>query len=168
MLRTTILTSWLMLALLPANAQTSATAITAPIDWMPFEDALKAASMSGRIMLVDVFAPSCPWCAKLQREVYTVDSIQTYLKANFEIARLNIEEAEDVIEFKGYKLNSAELAAGFGAEATPTTVFLDAKGTYITRLPGFVEAGEFIHILRYIGSGAYNVEPYKDFRERQD
>jgi thioredoxin-related protein len=59
------------------------------------------------------------------------------------------------------------LSSGLGAEATPTTVFLDANGDYITRLPGFVDAGEFLHILRYIGSKSFKVESYKDFRSRQ-
>ena len=111
-----------------------------------------------------MYASWCPWCAKLQSEVYTRADIQEYLSEYFEIARLNIEEAGDAIHFKGFTLNSAELAAGLGAEATPTTVFLTPNGDYITRVPGFVEADEFARVLKYIGSGAYREESYKAYR----
>ena len=137
---------------------------TPAVNWLSFQEAIDAASVSGRTILVDVYAPWCPWCAKLQSEVYTRADIREYLNEHFEIARLNIEESEDVIEFKGYSLTSAELAAGLGAEATPTTVFLSAKGEYITRVPGFVDGDEFTRMLRYIGSGAYRKESYQAYR----
>ena len=143
-----------------ANLQSSST-------WLTFQEAIDAAKLSERPILIDVYAPWCPWCAKLQTEVYPSEEIRLYIEENFEIARLNIEDKEHVIEFKGYTLTAAELASGLGAEATPTTVFLSAEGEYITRLPGYVEADEFIHVLKYIGSGAYQSEPFKEFRDRQ-
>lgn len=138
-----------------------------PLNWLTFSEATSAAAVSGRTILVDVFAPWCPWCQRLQSEVYTRPDIRTYLNKHFEIARLNIDELDDVIEFKGYSLTSAELAAGLGAEATPTTVFLSSEGDYITRVPGFVEADEFVNILRYIGSGAFRQESYEAYRTGQ-
>ena len=138
-----------------------------PIEWLRFQDALSAASVSGRTILVDVYAPWCPWCQKLQSEVYTDPEIRAYLSEHFEIARLNIDEEEDIIEFKGFTLTPAELAAGLGAEATPTTVFLDADGEYITRLPGFVDADEFKNVLKYIGSGVFRQKSYEAFRAGQ-
>ena len=145
-------------------AQPASQASAPAIDWMTFQEALNAAEVSGRPLLVDVYAPWCPWCAKLQAEVYTRADVREYLGEHFEIARLNIDEEEDVIEFKGYTLTSAELAAGLGAEATPTTVFLSSTGDYITRVPGFVDAEEFVKVLRYLGSGAYRKQSYQAFR----
>ena len=136
-------------------------------NWLSFSEALAAAKVSGRPILVDVFAPWCPWCQRLQSEVYPDDKIKAYLEKNFEIARLDIEDKESTIEFKGYSLTAAELASGLGAEATPTTVFLAANGDYITRLPGFIEADEFIHVLKYIGSGAFESQPFKEYRAGQ-
>ena len=135
-------------------------------DWLTFSEALNAAEVSGRTVLVDVYAPWCPWCAKLQTEVYADPAILSYLKENFETARLNIEEKEEVIQFKGFELTSPELAAGLGAEATPTVVFLSSAGEYITRVPGFVEAEEFMHVLRYISTGSYQIESFQDYKLR--
>ncbi len=167
MLRITLFVCCLFISILPATAQRSKTLVEAPINWLTFEQALNKASGNGRPVLVDVYAVWCSWCAKSQTEVYTVETIQDYLAANFEISRLDIEKSDDAVSFKGFTLTSAELAAGLGAEATPTTVFLDSDGGYITRLPGYVDAEEFMHILRFIGSEAYRIESFKDFRARQ-
>ena len=136
------------------------------LNWLDFGEALKAAETSGRAVMVDVYAPWCPWCQRLQKEVYEVDEIQAYLNENFETVRLDIDDAEKVIQFKGYELSAPELASGLGAEGTPTIVFLSSTGDYITRVPGFIEATEFIHVLRYINTGAFQKESFQDYRKR--
>ena len=167
MLRTVQLTVLLTLLFsIDSLAQTTPVSQT-DVKWLSFQEALDAAQVSGRPILVDVFAPWCPWCQKLQTEVYPDAEIQKYLEKNFEIARLDIEDKENTIEFKGYTLSAAELASGLGAEATPTTVFLASNGDYITRLPGYVEADEFIHVLKYIGSGSFKSQPFQEYRSSQ-
>lgn len=167
MLRTVLFAALLPL-LLCADIHAQDTNDQASVSWLSFQEALVAAEASGRPILVDVFAPWCPWCQKLQTEVYPDAEIQKYIEKNFEIARLDIEDKEGSIEFKGYTLTAAELASGLGAEATPTTVFLASNGDYITRLPGYVEADEFIHVLKYIGSGAFKSQAFQEFRASQD
>ncbi len=133
---------------------------------MDFGEALQAAEVSGKTVIVDVYAPWCPWCAKLQSEVYSQATVRTYLNDHFETARLNIDNKDDVIPFKGFELSSSELASGLGAEATPTIVFLTATGDYITRVPGFIEADEFMYVLRYISTGSFRIESFQDFRSK--
>ncbi len=81
------------------------------------------------------------------------------------VARLNIDAMDDVVHFKGYELSSAELAMGLGASGTPTTVFLDAHGDYITRLPGFVGPEEFLTVLRFIATEKYLKMTFEEFAE---
>ncbi|MEZ4700640.1 MAG: thioredoxin fold domain-containing protein [Rhodothermales bacterium] len=138
-----------------------------PVTWIEFQDALIAADTLGKALLVDVYATWCPWCAKMQDSVYTQDRIRSYVAEHFVTARLNVEKEDDQINFKGYTLNSAELASGFGAEATPTTVFLTSTGDYITRLPGYLDADGFMHVLRYIGTEAYKHKSFQDFVDEE-
>ncbi len=146
------------------QVQQTRSADLAPLDWLTFDEALTAAEVSGRTVLVDVYAPWCPWCAKLQTEVYAKSHVRDYLNSNFETARLNIDDEENVISFKGFELSSSELASGLGADGTPTVVFLSSKGDYITRVPGFLEADEFMQVLKYIGTGAFHHESFQDYR----
>ncbi|MEM8484186.1 MAG: thioredoxin fold domain-containing protein [Bacteroidota bacterium] len=139
---------------------------TQPLEWQDFGEALEAAEVSGRALMVDVYAPWCPWCQRLQKEVYAKDDVRAYLNKNFETVRLDIDDADKVIHFKGYELSASELAAGLGAEGTPTIVFLSSTGDYITRVPGFIEAPDFMHVLHYINTGAFQTESFQDYRKR--
>ncbi len=145
---------------LPAAAQSET---RKPPAWKTFSEA--TAGTSGKKILLDVYAPWCGWCRKMQAEVYTEPALQEYLHAHFEIARVDLSVDDDTLRYLGYTVSSAELAAGLGATATPTTVFLEPDGAYITRLPGFHEAGDFLQVLRFIATNAYRTQTFEDYRK---
>ena len=150
----------------PARSGNAATARrdSTRLKWHPsIESALTAAAASGKKVLVDVYAPWCPWCLRLQRDVYTDDRIVEIVQAHFEITRLNGEVLDDTVRFKGYTLSSRMLAGALGTQGYPTTAFLDATGRKITHLPGFAEAGEFGRVLRYVGTDAYLTQTFEQF-----
>ncbi len=148
----------------PAAAEPDASVAAEGINWLPsFNEALEVSKASGKKLIVDIYAPWCPWCRRLQREVYTSDAVRTYVNEHFEIVRLNGEVQDDTNTFMEYTLSSAELAQALGATGYPTTVFLGADGSYVTRLPGFAAADDFIYILRYIATDAYLDKSFDDF-----
>ncbi len=137
------------------------------VEWPTFEEALVAASESGRIILIDVFSPTCPWCRKMQHEVYTDKKLQQYLYATFELGRIDITINTDTVSYKDYRLSSAHLGAGFGATGTPTTIFLESTGDYITRLPGFHALDEFFDVLKFVGSESFREMSFEEFMEER-
>ena len=155
----------LLLASVPCLAQPRADTTAAPAgpDWQPFDEALADAREHGSAILIDVYAPWCGWCRKMQREVYTDEHVLSLLDASFEATRLNVDDTQSTLSFRGMHLSPQELGNAFGATGTPTTVFLNADGLYITRLPGFVDAATFRQILSYIGSGAYRDQTLEEF-----
>ena len=153
----------------PAMAQTPAETsgdipeLAPKLDWPSFPDALEAAQESQRLMIVDVWSRTCGWCRKQQTEVYTQPDLQAYILDTFELGRLDIDQDSDTLSYRGYTLSSQMLSAGFGATSTPTTIFLDPDGTYITRLVGFHAYEDFFGVLRYIGSEAFREMSFEDF-----
>ncbi len=131
-----------------------------PIEWPTFDHAVSAADKSGKRILVDIYAPWCGWCRKMQADVYTNETLVQFVRENFEIGRLNLDDGETVHDFLDWQLTSQELGAALGAAGTPTTVFLEPDGTYIDRVPGYATLEAFGEIVRFIASGAYqNVPP---------
>ena len=138
------------------------------VDWLPFENAVDGADDSGKKVLVDIFSPSCSWCRKMQQEAYTDSTILRYLNTHFETARLDIEVLDDSLSYKDLELSSGQLAYGFGASGTPTTVFLMPNGDYITRLPGYAPTEEFLKVLKYIATDAFLNMSFTDFAATLD
>ncbi len=137
-----------------AHAQDASVAAEG-LDWKAFEEAVAEAEAQDKKLIVDVYAAWCPWCRRLQREVYAHDEVQAYIRGRFVVTRLDAENTADSLRFRDYTLTPSEMAAGLGASGFPTTVFLDEAGQYITRLPGFITAPDFLDVLHYIGSEAF-------------
>lgn len=154
---------WLGVAAPLSIQAQSATEPAEGIEWRSFQDGLSSSKATSTKLLVDVYAPWCGWCSRLQADVYSTNEVRTYVNEHFTVARLNIDEMDDTLSFKGYTLSSAELAMGLGASGTPTTVFLDADGDYITRLPGYLGPEDFLTVLRFIATDAYVNQSFEEF-----
>lgn len=156
----------LLLALVGTARAQDASVAAEGVEWKPFMEAVSLAGQENKKVIVDIYAAWCPWCRRLQREVYTDAAVQERLSEDFIATRLDGENQEDSLQFREYTLTPSELALGFGMQGYPTTVFLDSEGQYITRLPGFVDAGEFTKILSYVGSDAFREISYQDYLEQ--
>ena len=157
----------LLLFALPAAAQ-SVDASLVPDDapeWKAMETAIEDAQTSGKTLVLHGYAAWCGWCARLDQDVYTDDTVQAYFAEHFEGVRVDIESAETV-EFYDYRLPTGWLASGIGITSTPTTVFVDGEtGQLITRLPGYADAETFLLALRFVHEKAYETMSFQAFRD---
>lgn len=153
-----LLLGLLGLALLPGSSQ-------AQMEVPPhsFEQALDKAQAEDRPILVEIYAPWCPWCQRMQDEVYADSTVQSYLSSEFLYVRLNSDADEGTHQFRSRTLSTSELASTLGAQGVPTTVFLTADGTPIGRQPGFIDRSTFLRLIRYVGSDAYRNQSFDTF-----
>lgn len=115
-------------------------------------------------ILLEVYAPWCPYCQKMQETVYADSTVRATLDRQFTYARLNRDTTAGSHQFNGRSLSSKQLGMALGARGVPTTVFLKADGTPIASQPGYIKRPIFLQMLRYVGSGAYESKSFKAFR----
>lgn len=121
-------------------------------EWKGWNAGLAAAASSGRPVVVDVYTDWCRWCRQMDREVYGRADIARYLDEKFVTIRLNAESAEPVA-YRGRNLTARSLALSFDVSGYPTTIFLTSDGDHLVNVPGYVEPGRFLLLLRYVGDG---------------
>jgi len=132
-----------------------------------FEDVLEKARAQDTPILVEIYAPWCPHCDRMQKKVYSDETVREYLDETFIHVRLNSDASAGTHQLADRTLSTKELAAALGAKGVPTTSFLKADGTPIARQPGFIERPTFLKIIRYVGSGAYEDESFQEFTSQR-
>lgn len=131
------------------------------------QSVIETAAEQDTPILVEIYAPWCPWCRRMQKEVYGNKEVKSYLKKHFTYARLNGDVEKGQHQFEDQTLNSSQLASTLGARGYPTTVFLRPDGTSIGVLPGFIDRSTFLQVLQYVGSDAYEQQSFQKFVANQ-
>ncbi|TMQ67669.1 MAG: DUF255 domain-containing protein [Candidatus Eisenbacteria bacterium] len=140
--------AWVLLLMVAQPAHSEDT----PLAWRDWDSGFKEARRQKRIVLVDVYTDWCGWCRRMDRDVYSRPEVREYLQRTFVTVKLDAE-ADKLGLYQGKAATWRALAAQFGVNGYPTTVFLRPEGEYITRVPGYVPAERFLDVLRYIGDG---------------
>lgn len=122
------------------------------VEWTKWNAGLASAAASRRPVVVDVYTDWCRWCRQMDREVYGRADVARYLAEKFVTVKLNAESSEPVT-YRGRNLTARSLASSFDVSGYPTTIFLTADGDHLVNVPGYVEPGRFLLLLRYVGDG---------------
>ncbi len=132
--------------------------------WRSWDDGLREAGTSGRLVLVDVYTDWCGWCRRMDQDVYARADVQQYLARKFVMVKLDAESGATA-HYEGRTYTSRTLAARFGATSFPTTMFLNANGVQIGTVPGYWSPKDFLLLLRFVGDGhAARGEKFEDFK----
>ncbi len=127
-------------------------AVRAGNAWRGWDSGLAEAGSTGRPVLVDVYTDWCGWCKRMDRDVYARRDVQDYLSRRFVTVKLNAESNE-MARYEGQSYTSRALAARFGVNGYPTTIFLSSRGAFLGNVPGYAPPDRFLLLLRYIGDG---------------
>ena len=115
------------------------------LTWVPIEDAVERAKVDQKPIMIDVWAPWCGWCKKMQKEVYP--EVAESLESEFILTRLNRDDNNTKVLFKGQKLSQLRLAQKLKVPSVPAVVFLSADGNYLFHISGYISAQDFKQIL---------------------
>jgi len=153
----------------------------AEINWVSFQEAVAAAELDNKKILIDIYTDWCGWCKRMDKSTYSDAEIVKYINKNYHSVKFDAEQKDPIYwrdhEFKyipngrrGYHELAARLLNN--KLSYPTTVFLDANGSLLTRLEGYIEADPMIIYLHYLHEEAYNkgisIQDYeRDFRNAQ-
>ena len=112
-----------------------ATNLSAQVNWLSWEEMMKAQEKEARPVFIDVYTDWCGWCKVMDRETFAKAEVYEVLNRDFYPVKFDAEQREDIkVGSKTYsyvgqgRRGYHELAATLlnGQLSYPTVVFLDA------------------------------------------
>jgi protein disulfide-isomerase len=139
----------------PKTAPKPASKTSGPPVWSEdFDKSLAEAKASGRVLLVDFTGSDwCPWCIKLQKEVFNKKEFQDYAAGNLVLMMADFPRDRKIPA--AVQEQNRKLSERFGVEGYPTVILLDGKGGKIAET-GYQDGGaaKYVeHIKGLIQSG---------------
>ena len=144
------------------------------INWITFEEAVKLNETAPKKIFIDMYTDWCGWCKKMDQTTFQNPEVIEYMNANYYAVKFNAERS-DTIVFGGYtyineggmngRRSTHQLAQALlqGRMSYPSYVFMNEKNQLITVAPGYMEAKDFLPVLKYIGTDAYLKQSFKDY-----
>jgi thioredoxin-related protein len=126
------------------------------IEWMKFEEAVKANDFSPKMLFVDVYTDWCGWCKKMDKDTFTDPKVINYINANFYAVKLNAEDTQRTFNFMGKEYNEAQMAAAMRVRSYPNFVIIDSTLQNITQMPGYREPVPFLEGLTGIVANGFS------------
>jgi thioredoxin-related protein len=136
--------------------------IQGSIVWMNYAEGMEKAAAEGKYVLVDFWTSWCHWCKVMDKDTYGDETVQARLLESFVIIKVDAESkaAQGGIE----ALSGVDLARQFQVSSFPTTWFTDASGKKIAPLAGFSPPEQFLVVLDFIATGAYENQNFQEFQ----
>lgn len=135
------------------------------LQWRTFDAGFSEAKKTGKKVLLDVFTDWCVWCKRLDKNVYGDPRVADYLNEHYIPVKLN-PESKTNITYRDTAYSSGQFAQGFGVTGYPTIIFFEPDGRPIDRLGGYVDANQFLPIIRFIGEDFYKKMTWDDFQKQ--
>jgi protein disulfide-isomerase len=116
------------------------TAVAQTRTWsQDFDKALATAKKTNRVVLVDFSGTDwCPWCIKLDKEVFSQKTFRNYAKKNLVTVLIDFPRKKK--QAKEIKLRNEKLAKQYEVDGFPTVILINAKGETIAAT-GYQEGG---------------------------
>ena len=104
-----------------------------------YEKALAQAKTEKKMVLLDFTGSDwCPWCIKLDKEVFATKEFQSYAKDNLILVEVDFPQSKS--QEKKLKEQNEKLQSQFGIQGYPTVVVLSAGGKKLGEL-GYEKGG---------------------------
>jgi thioredoxin-related protein len=132
-------------------------AFTKGLSWRQI---LNKAKLENKYIFVDCYTTWCGPCKRMEKEVFTVDSIATYMNSHFIAVRSQMDQSsKDDQGTKNWYKDAKEIDAKYKIQAFPTFLFFAPDGRIVDRQTGFRQPDDFLSMVKKSGSLK---ETYKD------
>jgi len=145
---------------LPVNASAAGSADPEAFYQLPafgdFQANLQSALDEGKKgILVYFYQDQCPFCTKMQNEVFTQPIVHDFFHKYFDVYKVNIKGNKQFTDVDGDSVSQMKFAVQNRARATPTLIVFGEGGEELVRFISNPSVAEFLALGKFVVDGAY-------------
>ncbi|RMG76661.1 MAG: DUF255 domain-containing protein [Bacteroidetes bacterium] len=166
----------LVYAFRPAQAQTSDQTTETKVNWMSFEEAVKASEKHPKKIMIDLYTDWCGWCKRMDKTTFEDPKVVKYLNDNFYAVKFNAEQKEE-INFSGHTfkwvaggrngIHTLAYSLVEGRLSYPTVVYLNEKFERILISPGYKQTPDMLKELKYTAEEIYQKMGWEEYLQKK-
>ncbi len=107
-----------------------------------YDEGSRVAKEQNKPMLVYFWTVWCPYCEKMQTEVFPQEEINKILREDFVLIAVDMDV-------------NKEDTRRFNVQYPPQELFLTPEGKIVTRIPGYISAEEFLPVVKQVRARFY-------------
>ena len=120
------------------------------IKWQKYAQGMELAKSRNKPVFLYFHADWCTYCTKLKKTTFRDKAVVKYLEENFVSITVDTDK-------------NKKLATEWKVKGLPTLWFLKPDNSKISNIPGYVEANQFLQILKYIHTASYDKMSFQEF-----
>ena len=120
------------------------------INWQTYTQGMELAKTRNKHIFLYFHADWCTYCTKLKKTTFKNKAVLNYLKENFISIGVDTDKEKD-------------LGTQWGVRGLPTLWFLKPDNSKISNIPGYIDAKQFLNILKYIHTRSYDNMSFQEF-----
>ncbi|MDF1867179.1 MAG: DUF255 domain-containing protein [Saprospiraceae bacterium] len=146
------------------------------VNWMTFEEAVKASETAPKKIMIDLYTDWCGWCKKMDKTTFEDPKVVKYLNDNFYAVKFDAEQKEE-INFNGHQfkwvaggrngIHTLAYSLLDGNLSYPTVVYLNERFERIMISPGFKEAPGMIKELTFAAEEHYTSTSWQEYQQKK-
>lgn len=147
-----------LLAPMPASSaeQVEPEAFYNVVAFGDFQQNLQEALDKGKKgMLVYFYQDACPFCKKMEKEVFTRPIVHDFMHKYFDVYKVNIKGNKQFVDVDGDQLPQTDFAVQYRARATPTLIIFGPEGEEAVRFVTNPTAEEMLALGKFVVDGAH-------------
>ena len=145
-----------------------------PINWMTWDEAVKANQKTGKKIFIDFYTDWCGWCKKMDATTFSDPEVAKYINENFYAVKFDAEQKEDIVfqgttfKFQGQGRRGAHgLAVELlnGRLGYPSYVYLTPTFERILISPGYKPVPDMVKELHFIAEDHYTSTSWEQYKK---
>lgn len=142
------------------------------INWMTWEEAVKASEKEPKKIFVDCYTDWCGWCKRMDQTTFQDKEVVAFMNKNFYAVKFDAEQQEEIkwrnmtFQFvKAGRRGVHQLAYSLldGKLSYPSFVYLNEKFDRISISKGYKKPEDLKKELQWVAGNHYKNTSFKDF-----